>query len=338
MLNNPGRKYWNIDFNSKLTDEATFHSRRSLIKKAGVLGAGAMFSTGLSELNAAITLSKEDLEHQVPRHALSAKLYPAKLNPEYKDPGRPLSDRDEVYRYNNFYEFSLKKDPYRYTQDFQPFPWEVEVKGLCDKPKKWDIDELLKAFPLEERAYRFRCVEAWSMTVPWTGFPLAELIKKCEPKSSAKWIQFVSFNRPEQARGQKYFTDYQWPYFEGLHIEEAMNPLAFVATGSYGTNLPKQSGSPLRIILPWKYGYKGPKSIVTIEFLDKKPDTFWNVAYPAAYGFYSNVDPNRPHPNWSQASERVLGSDKKIPTKLYNGYTEELAGLHKGLYQGGTVI
>jgi len=337
MLNNPGRKYWDIDRNPDLTDESIYLSRRNLIKKASSIGAGTIFAGGFSAANAAITLTEEDLEHQIPRHALSENLYPAKLNPKYADPGRPLSDRDEVYRYNNFYEFSLKKDPYRYTQEFEPFPWEVEVKGLCDKPKKWDIDELLKSFPLEERAYRFRCVEAWSMTVPWTGFPLADLLKKAEPKSSAKYIRLVSFHRPEQARGQKYYTDYQWPYFEGLHIEEAMNPLAFVATGSYGTHLPKQSGSPLRIILPWKYGYKGPKSIVTIEFTDKKPDTFWNVAYPAAYGFFSNVDPGKAHPNWSQADERVLGPDNRIPTKLYNGYGDEVANLHKGVYKNGTV-
>jgi len=336
-MNHPGPKYWNIDCNPEITDESDYLSRRSLIRQATTMGVGSIFAGAFSASSAAITLTEEDLDHQIPHHALSEKLYPGKPNPKYRDPGRPLSDRDEVFRYNNFYEFSLKKDPYRYTTDFQPFPWEIEVKGLCDKPKKWDIDEILKSFPLEERAYRFRCVEAWNMTVPWTGFPLADFIKKCEPKASAKYLRFISFLRPEQARGQKYYTDYQWPYFEGLHIQEAMNPLAFVATGIYGKQLPKQSGSPIRIILPWKYGYKGPKSIVTIEFTDQRPDTFWNVAYPEAYGFFSNVNPEKPHPNWSQAKERILGSDELIPTKLYNGYADEVADLHKGIYKNGKV-
>ena len=176
------------------------------------------------------------------------------------------------------------------------------------------------------------------MTVPWTGFPLKSLIEKASPASQAKYVKFTSFLNPEQARGQKYFNDYQWPYYEGLHVEEAMNPLAFVVTGIYGKQLPKQNGSPLRIVLPWKYGYKGPKSIVKLEFTDQQPATFWNEAIKTEYGFYSNVDPNRPHARWSQSTERILGSSERVKTRLYNGYEEELENLHKTLYKNGEVF
>jgi len=340
MTKNPARKYWNAESHPGITNESVFMDRRRIIKGMAATAGAGLLGGPFSSANAAIELTEEDLEFNIPRHPLSEKLYPAKLNEKYKDAGRVLTEKEETYTYNNFYEFSLKKDPRRYVSDFEPFPWAVEIRGLCNKPKKWDFDEMLKAFPLEERVYRFRCVEAWAMTVPWTGFPLADLIKSCDPKSEAKYVRFVSFNRPEQARGQKFYTDYQWPYFEGLHLEEAMNPLSFVATGSYGKHLPKQSGSPLRIILPWKYGYKGPKSIVTIELTDKQPDTFWNLAYPAAYGFYSNVNPEKPHPNWSQAQERYLGEPetKKYPTQLYNGYADEVAKLHSGIYKNGDVL
>ena len=336
-LNHKGRPYWNADSRSDLTTEAHFWNRRKLIRGLGMAGAASWMGSHLTS-EAAVALTEEDRKFNIPDHKPSLEVYPAAKNPKYADPGRPLSKKEFVYQYCNFYEFSLRKDPHRYVADFKPFPWQVEFSGFCDKPGIHDIDTLFKKMKFEERAYRFRCVEAWAMTVPWTGFPLSELIKLAEPQSRATYVKFISFFRPDQARGQKYFTDYQWPYFEGLHIEEAMHPLSFVATGAYGKPLPKQNGSPIRIILPWKYGFKGPKSIVKIEFTDKQPKTFWNEAYAAAYGFYSNVNPKKDHPNWSQASEKVLGTSERIPTKLYNGYESELEKLHSSIYLNGNVF
>ena len=336
-LNHPGRPFWDADSNPELTDESDFLNRRSLIKGLAATGATTWMGSHLSS-DAAVTLTDEDKKFHIPDHKPSLALYPAAKNPKFTDPGRAVTKKNFVYQYCNFYEFSLRKDPHRYVQDFEPFPWQIEFSGLCDKPGVHDIDDLFKKLTLEERSYRFRCVEAWAMTVPWTGFPLADLIKLAAPQSKATFVRFVSFFRPKQARGQKYFTDYQWPYFEGLHIKEALHPLSFVATGAYGKPLPKQNGSPLRIILPWKYGFKGPKSIVKIEFTDKQPTTFWNEAYAAAYGFYSNVDPKKPHPNWSQAEEKILGTSDKVPTQSYNGYTKELEELHSSIYLNGTVF
>lgn len=333
MLKNPSRRYWN---DKGATPETHYLNRRHFIKQltasSGALIAGA---AGARPVSAA--LSDRDKMYNIPEHKLSEKLYPAKRNPAYTV-DRELTPKDEVFTYNNFYEFSLDKQPYRYVEPFKPFPWEIEVTGLCGKPKKWDIDELLMAFPLEERLYRFRCVEAWAMTVPWTGFPLKLLIEKCEPDAKAKYLRFVSFHRPEQAVGQRENTDYSWPYYEGVNLEEAMNPLAFVATGLYGKQLPKQSGAPLRIVFPWKYGYKGPKSIVKIELTDQKPNTFWNDAMSQEYGYFSNVNPGKPHPRWSQSTERLLVTGQRVPTRLYNGYEQELEGLHKTLYKSGEVF
>jgi len=275
--------------------------------------------------------------YNIPVHSLSNKLYPVERNSAYKV-DRELTPKDGVFTYNNFYEFSLDKQAHKYVGPFKPFPWEIEVTGLCGKPKKWDIDELLMAFPLEERAYRFRCVEAWAMTVPWSGFPLKSLIEKCEPDAKAKYVRFESFHRPEQAVGQRENTEYTWPYYEGVHLEEAMNPLAFVATGLYGKQLPKQSGAPLRIVFPWKYGYKGPKSVVKIELMAEQPKTFWNDALPSEYGYFSNVDPSKPHQRWSQSTERLLVTGQRVPTRLYNGYEEQLEELHKTIYKQGNVF
>jgi len=311
-------------------------NRRQFIRQlAATSGATIAGASSAHQLSAA--LSDQDKMYNIPAHPLSEKLYPAERNSAYKVE-RELTPKDEVFTTNNFYEFSLDKEPYRNVGPFKPFPWEIEVTGLCGKPKKWDIDELLMAFPLEERVYRFRCVEAWAMTVPWTGFPLKSLIEKCEPDAKAKYIRFESFYRPEQAIGQREFTEYSWPYYEGVHIEEAMNPLAFVATGLYGKQLPKQSGAPLRIIFPWKYGYKGPKSIVSIELTADKPATFWNDALPDEYGYYSNVDPTRPHPRWSQSSERLMFTGERVATRLYNGYETEVEELHKTIYKQGNVF
>ncbi|MCF6313670.1 MAG: protein-methionine-sulfoxide reductase catalytic subunit MsrP [Verrucomicrobiales bacterium] len=333
MINNPSRKYWN---EASASPETHYLNRRHFIRQLAA-SSGAVMGAGLGAGSVAAALSDREKMYNIPEHALSDKLYPAKINPAYKVK-RALTPKDEVFTYNNFYEFSLDKKAHRYVEPFQPFPWQIEVTGLCGKPKKWDIDEMLKAFPLEERTYRFRCVEAWAMTVPWTGFPLKSLIEKCEPDAKAKYVRFVSFHRPEQAVGQRENKDYSWPYYEGVNIEEAMNPLAFVATGLYGKQLPKQSGAPLRIVFPWKYGYKGPKSIVKIELTDQKPHTFWNDAMSKEYGYFSNVNPSKPHPRWSQSTERLLVTGQRVATRLYNGYEQELEGLHKTLYKNGEVF
>jgi len=333
MLNNPLRRYWN---DKGVTPELHYCNRRHFIRQLAV-ASGATIAGAPSARHLSAGLSDRDAMYNIPLHPLSEKLYPAKQNPAYKA-DRELTPKDEVFTYNNFYEFSLEKDPHRYVEPFQPFPWELEVTGLCGKPKKWDVDELLKAFPLEERVYRLRCVEAWAMTVPWTGFPLKLLIEKCQPDNKAKYVRFVSFYRPEQAVGQRESTEYSWPYYEGVHLEEAMHPLAFVATGLYGKQLPKQSGSPLRIVFPWKYGYKGPKSVVRIELTDKRPQTFWNDALSQEYGYFSNVIPEKPHPRWSQSSERLLVTGERVPTRLYNGYADQLEDLHKTIYKKGDVF
>lgn len=253
-------------------------------------------------------------------------LYPAKRNPAYTL-DRPLSEEATVARYNNFYEFSTNKDVWRFVDGFKPFPWKIEIGGLVEKPQTLDIDDLLKKMPLEERLYRHRCVEAWAMAVPWTGFPLRALLDRAKPLSSARFVRMLSFKRPDEAPGQS-ATWFTWPYYEGLSIAEATNDLAFLATGIYGHPLPKQQGAPIRLVTPWKYGYKSIKSILRIDLVNEKPRTFWNDQAPDEYGFVSNVDPKVPHPRWSQASERMIDTGDYRPTQLYNGYGEWVAKLY----------
>jgi methionine sulfoxide reductase catalytic subunit len=216
---------------------------------------------------------------------------------------------------------------WRHVEAFQPVPWTVEVAGLVEEPKIYDIDTLVRVFPLEERIYRHRCVEAWAMVVPWTGFPLAKLLKKAGVRAGAKYVRFESFNRSAQASHQA-DRSMPWPYTEGLTLAEAMNELTFLVTGMYGHPLLKQHGAPLRVVIPWKYGFKGTKSLARIVVTDTRPPTFWNTLAPREYGFESNVDPDVPHPRWSQQTERLLGSGEKRPTVLYNGYGEWVAKLY----------
>jgi sulfoxide reductase catalytic subunit YedY len=242
---------------------------------------------------------------------------------------RPLTPEDVAARFNNFYEFSEDKGRvHELVGRFQVRPWTLKVDGLVEKPRTFDLDEVLK-LPHEERIYRFRCVEAWAMTVPWTGVPLARLLAECRPLSSAKFVRFTSFLKPDEAPNQGKGSKYPWPYYEALSIEEAMHELTLVASGIYGHPLPKQHGAPLRIVVPWKYGYKSPKSIVRIELVAEKPHTFWNDLEPAEYSFWSNVEPHVPHPRWSQATERLIGTGERVPTLLYNGYGEQVAKLYK---------
>lgn len=240
----------------------------------------------------------------------------------------------DVTTYNNFYEFgTAKEDPYRNAQNFVTSPWTVEVSGECEKPGNYHYEDIVGPHTLEDRVYRHRCVEAWSMVVPWTGFALGDLLKRFEPNSNAKYVAFKTLHDPEQMPGQKRPV-LRWPYREGLTIEEAMHPLTLMAVGVYGKVMPNQKGAPMRLVIPWKYGFKGIKSIVGIEFTSRRPKTSWNLSARHEYGFYANVNPEVDHPRWSQARERRIGAGlftAKQPTLMFNGYAEEVASLYTGL-------
>jgi sulfoxide reductase catalytic subunit YedY len=245
--------------------------------------------------------------------------------------GEPKNSFEEITTYNNFYEFGTDKgDPAIHAGTLRPRPWTVRVEGEVARPQTLDIDTLLKWFPLEERVYRMRCVEAWSMVIPWVGFPLADLVKRLEPTGSAKFVQFETLRDPEQMPGQNSGV-LDWPYREGLRIDEATNPLSLMVVGLYGRVLPNQNGAPLRLIVPWKYGFKGIKSIVTIRFTRDQPRTTWNDAAPDEYGFYANVNPEVDHPRWSQATERRIGELRRRDTLPFNGYAAEVAHLYTGM-------
>lgn len=251
-------------------------------------------------------------------------------NPQFQM-DRALTPEWAATSYNNYFEFTTDKMRVKdLVKAFVPRPWSVEVSGFCQKPKVWDFDELERRMPIEERLYRHRCVEAWAMAVPWMGFPLAKLLAESEPSTNARFVRFLSVNRPEQMPGIRYSGSYEWPYHEALRLDEAMNPLAFLVTGLYGKPLPAQNGAPLRLALPWKYGFKGPKAIVKIEFLAEQPKTFWNTYAPAEYGFYANVNPARPHPRWSQAVEQMIPNMRRVRTLPYNGYGEFVGRMYKG--------
>jgi sulfoxide reductase catalytic subunit YedY len=240
----------------------------------------------------------------------------------------------QITHYNNYYEFGLGKDePAEYAGELRTRPWNITVEGEAEVTGSYPLDEFLNPYALEERIYRFRCVEAWSMVIPWVGFPLATLLKRFKPTSRAKYVEFKTLYRPAQMRGQR-SSVLRWPYREGLRIDEAMNPLAFMVVGLYGKVLPNQNGAPLRLIVPWKYGFKGIKSIVGIRFAEGQPRTTWSEAEPDAYGFYANVNPSVPHPRWSQASERRIGASifhERQPTLMFNGYADEVAYLYRGM-------
>lgn len=256
---------------------------------------------------------------------------------DYKVPDE-LTPKESVTTYNNFYEFGTDKaDPAANSGKFKPEPWTVKVDGLVSKPQTFGIEDLIKAIPVEERIYRMRCVEAWSMVIPWDGIPLASLLAKVEPTSDAKYVAFETVVRPEEMPGQSgSFQALPWPYVEGLRLDEAMNPLTLLAVGLYGETLPNQNGAPIRLVTPWKYGFKGIKSIVRITLTDKQPPSTWNITNASEYGFYANVNPEVDHPRWSQASERRIGSGgffgtKRVDTLPFNGYGEQVASLYKGM-------
>jgi len=307
-----------------VTPEDLFRSRRTFIRNAAI-AAGAIVS-GACSPTAVSRGRAEGLEIRDTIPAPSPP-FPAPRNGTYTA-DRPLTDEVVAATYNNFYEFTTVKDGvWKETGKFVIDPWSVDVSGLVAKPRTFALEEILR-LPLEERIYRHRCVEAWAMTVPWTGVPLRLLLEVVEPKAEARYVRFVSFDRPDQAPGIDSQPWYPWPYFEALRLDEAMNDLTFLVTGVYGHALPKQHGAPVRLAVPWKYGYKSAKSIVRIELVAEKPPTFWNQLEPDEYGFESNVDPTVPHPRWSQASERLIGTLDTRATLPYNGYGAWVAGLY----------
>lgn len=322
---------------SEITPEHVYLNRRKFMAAAGA----AVGSLALAACAAApITGRNANIVEDEPTAATARRaqnLPPALAHTEptasadRDELGDPLNKFEEITNYNNFYEFSTNKEAVAIeAAKFNPYPWQVEVTGLVNNPFVIDIDDIYKRYPQEERIYRLRCVEAWSMVIPWVGFPLASLLKDADPKSTAKYVKFITVYRPEEMRGQR-MNILEWPYQEGLRLDEAMHPLTILATGMYGKPLTNQQGAPIRLVVPWKYGFKSIKSVVTIELTDQMPATTWSTAAPHEYGFYANVNPTVDHPRWSQASERRIGEFGRRPTLMFNGYAEEVAHLYAGM-------
>ena len=307
----------------EVTPEAVFRQRRALMKGAA---AGSMLAAGGGSL---LWPTSGAARIGAPADDPSAALYPVPRNETY-GLDREITKEKLAATYNNYYEFGSSKTIWREARNLPIRPWTVQLDGLVENEQAVDIDQLLKAMPLEERLYRLRCVEAWSMVVPWSGFALKHLVDYARPLSDANYVRLETFQMPDVARGQR-ASWYPWPYVEGLSMAEARNDLAFMATGMYGKPIPKQNGSPLRLAVPWKYGFKSIKGITRISFVKEMPKTFWWEIQADEYGFWANVNPEVDHPRWSQAEERVLGKDREIPTQLYNGYAEQVAHIYEPL-------
>lgn len=303
---------------SEITPKSVFENRRSFLKTAAIAGLG--FAAG--------SIAPPSFANTGTGKKLTG-IQPSKWTQE--SIGEELTDYMSVTQYNNFYEFGTGKgDPYAYAQKFQPKPWTVMVDGAVENPGTYSYEDLVNPHKLEDRVYRFRCVEAWSMVIPWVGISLADVIKRLGPTNDAKYVAFETLNDPKQMPGQG-SPVLDWPYREGLRMDEAMNPLSLLAVGLYGEELPNQNGAPIRLVTPWKYGFKSIKSIVRISFTKEQPPTSWNMAGPREYGFYSNVNPEKSHPRWSQAKERRIGEFLKRPTPKFNGYEEEVASLYASM-------
>ena len=313
------RSNWALPERS-VTAEKAFLNRREFLRK------NARAAAGLSILPlAGCSQNRPSANAEMP---LPHGLYPARRNQQF-DPGWRLTNAKVAQCYNNFYEFASSKSAVsRLAPSLETSPWPIQIGGLIENPITIDAAELVEMFPLEERVYRFRCVEAWAMIVPWTGFPLRSLIEKVSPRPGAKFVRFESFHRPEQAPGTRQAPQHPWPYAEGLRLDEALHPLTLLACGIYGKPLPKQHGAPTRLVVPWKYGYKSIKSIAKIEFVDSQPATFWETLVPHEYPFESNINPKVPHPRWSQATERMIDTGDRVRTRLYNGYGDLVAKLY----------
>ena len=307
---------WEIPEREATPEALVFGRRAGLKAGGGLLGAAATGGLALP-----------------PRPALAnpaaAALPPATRNPRY-EPGREVTAEREATTYNNYYEFGSHKTISAAAQRLPLRPWTLRVDGMVDRPRDFALEDLLRQMPLEERLYRLRCVEAWSMVVPWTGFPMAELLRLVGPQAGAKYVRFETAAIPGVMPGLRQ-SWYPWPYIEGCTLEEAGNELSFLVVGAYGKPLPPQNGGPIRLHQPWKYGFKAGKSLVRITLTDQRPKSFWEAIQPQEYGFWANVNPEVPHPRWSQASERVLGTGERVPTQIFNGYGEFVAGLYEGL-------
>ncbi len=308
---------------SEITPEHVFLNRRQFLKAMGILGAGALVASACSPKAPANSVQQPQ----------SAATTPPDLQASARtdELGDRLNTYEEITQYNNFYEFSTdKREVADLAKDFKVSPWSVQVYGLVNKPRTFAIEDLHKLFPQEERIYRLRCVEAWSMVIPWMGFQLSHLLNAVEPLSNARYVRFETLMDAEQMPGQR-FKSYPWPYQEGLTVEEAIHNLTILATGLYGKPVPAQNGAPLRLVVPWKYGFKSIKSIVKIELIEYEPETMWSTIAPQEYGFYANVNPKVSHPRWSQGTERRIGESGRRPTLLFNGYAEEVAHLYDGI-------
>jgi methionine sulfoxide reductase catalytic subunit len=307
---------------SEITPKALYLSRRDFLKTAGILGGSALLAACAPNIAEPTSGPGE-----APATAAPAPVAEGKAD----ELGNTANSYEDITNYNNFYEFSTDKQAVaKLSQDFKSTPWSLEVGGLVNNPKTYDIEDLLKLFPQEERIYRLRCVEAWSMVIPWNGFSLASLLQEVEPTSDAKYVRFETLLDPQQMPGVK-SPFYPWPYQEGLRLDEAMNELTLLATGLYGEPMPNANGAPIRLVVPWKYGFKSIKSIVKIELVDYQPETLWNTVAPGEYGFYSNVNPEVSHPRWSQSSERRIGDLGRRPTLMFNGYADQVAYLYEGM-------
>lgn len=315
MMKNPSN-YKSIPISpSEITPEWVYRSRRQFLQAAGLLSTGAL----LAACGPLVETPASTQPPVAPNTQSSAD-----------ELGDPLNTYQQITNYNNYYEFTTDKENVaRLASGFPTSPWQVEVSGLVDKPKTYGIEDLLK-FTQEERIYRLRCVEGWSMVIPWNGFPLSSLLKEVEPLSSAKYVRFITIEDKENMPGLR-DRSYPWPYQEGLRMDEAMHNLTILATGLYGTLLPAQNGAPIRLVVPWKYGFKSSKSIVKIELMAEQPATLWSTIAPNEYGFYANVNPEAPHPRWSQSTERRIGESGRRETLMFNGYAEEVAGLYAGM-------
>ena len=299
---------------SEITPKQTWLDRRRFLQGSAAAAAAVSLGGGLLR----------------PAPAQAAARLEAVKNKQYST-AEPLTDKEAVTSYNNFYEFGTgKSDPARYSGDFKPKPWSIAIDGECEKPGVYDLEDVLRPHQLEERIYRLRCVEAWSMVIPWVGAPLADVLSRFRPTSKAKFVEFVTVLRPDEMPGQRRQI-LDWPYREGLRIDEAMHPLSLLTVGLYGEELPNQNGAPVRLVVPWKYGFKSIKSVVSIRFVASQPRTSWNESAPREYGFYANVNPAVDHPRWSQARERRIGDFFRRDTLPFNGYGEQVASLYSGM-------
>lgn len=300
---------------SEITPRVLFEDRRQFIRDAGLFAAAAGFA------GAGVR----------PRVAQAqGKGFPA-IKKGAAPVGEAATPLKDITSYNNFYEFGTgKEDPAEYSKGFKTKPWTVKVDGMVKKPADYQLEDFLKPHKIEDRIYRHRCVERWSMVIPWRGFPLAEMLKRAEPTSQAKYVEFTTLFDPRRMPGQA-MRVLDWPYVEGLRLDEAMHPLSFLVTGLYGRDLPNQNGAPLRLHVPWKYGFKSIKSIVRIKLVDKEPKNTWNLSAPNEYGFYSNVNPEVDHPRWSQASENRIGEFSRRKTLMFNGYADQVASMYTGM-------